>query len=371
MQAETNKKNKKSRGRSQVVLGSVVPKNLARVNRALICGVLSSMAAVALAASPASSQSADNFYQGKVITLTVGITPGGGYDQYGRLLARHLADHIPGKPTIIVKNMPGAGSLTSVLNLATAAPTDGTQIVTFNAGLLNDSVTDGDQARVKFNTFAWLGSMTRDLRVCVASKSSSFKSWDDLAQDKVAVFGAAGVNSNSANGIAMLRNLFNLKNLRTITAYPGISETNLAVERGEVDGTCASWIAFPENWIKDNDAKVIVRLSPITIPEIPESAKYIGDLVSTPEQKTLVDVLVSSGELARPFILSNKVPPERVEILRKAFADTMTDKDFLADADKVKLPIDPIDGAAAQKIVEKLYSMPADVAEKARMILKE
>jgi tripartite-type tricarboxylate transporter receptor subunit TctC len=338
--------------------------------RALGCAAAALVASVVFT-SAAFSQSSDNFYEGKVITLTVGITPGGGYDQYGRLLARHLADHIPGKPNIIVKNMPGAGSLTSVITLATNMPTDGTQIVTFNAGLLNDSVTDGDKARVKFNSYAWLGSMTRDLRVCVASKSSKIQSFDDLQKGNEAVFGAAGPNSNSANGIAMLRNLFNLKNLRTITAYPGISETNLAVEKGEVDGTCASWIALPDQWRSGKEVNVLVRLSPITAPGIPDSAKYIGDLVTTPDQKTLVDVLVSSGELARPFILSNKVPPERVEILRKAFAETMTDKDFLADADNVKLPIDPVDGAHAQKIVEQLYSMPAEVAEKARIILKE
>ena len=334
-------------------------------------GVLGCLSVLSLAATPALSQSDDDFYKGKTITLVVGVSAGGGYDQYGRLLARHMGNHIPGKPNIIVQNMPGAGSLTSVITLSTKAPTDGTQIVTFNAGLLNDSMTEGDKARVKFNNYAWLGSMTRDLRVCLSSKTSPIQSWDDLAKGKAAVFGAPGANSNSANGIAMIRNLFNLKNLRTLYAYAGITETNLAIERGEADGTCVSWIAVPEHWIKDKTTNILVRLSPITAPGIPESAKYIGDLAETPDQKTLVDVLVSSGELARPFIVSDKVPPARIALLRKAFAETMKDPDFLADADKVKLPIDAVDGPAAQKIVEKLYSMSPEVAEKARAILKD
>jgi tripartite-type tricarboxylate transporter receptor subunit TctC len=336
----------------------------------LLRGILACAAAMSLASPKAMAQADDYFYKDKIITLTVGITPGGGYDQYGRLLARHLSRHIAGAPTIIVRNLPGAGSLTSVLTLAKIAPTDGTQIGTFNAGLLNDSVTEGDQARVKFNQFSWIGSMTRDLRVCVASKASSIKTWDDLTSGKSAVFGAAGANSNSANGIATIRNLFNLDNLKIITAYPGITETNLAVERNEVDGTCASWIAIPESWVKDKEVNVLVRLSPNTIPEIPTSARYIGDLADTPEKKNLVDALVSSGELARPFIVSDKVPPSRVAVLRKAFAETMADPEFLADATKSKLLIDPVDGIAAQKIADRLYAMPPEIANRVRAILK-
>jgi len=338
--------------------------------RSLLRHVLGCAAVLTLAATQAAGQTADNFYKGKVITLIVGVSPGGGYDQYARLLARHLPHHIAGEPTIIVSNMPGAASLTSVLNLARIAPTDGTQIATFNAGLLNDSMIEGDQARVKFNQFSWLGSMARDLRVCVASKASSIRTWDDLAKGKDAVFGAAGPNSNSANGIAMIRNLFNLKHLRTVSGYPGISETNLAVERGEVDGTCVSWIAIPANWVKDKAVNVLVRLSPSTVPEIPNSVKYIGDMVDTPEKKTLVNALVSSGELARPFIVSAKVPKERVDILRKAFAETLADPVFLADAAKTKLLIDPVGGASAQKIVDRIYALPTNVAQKARAILQ-
>ena len=333
-------------------------------------GILRSLALLTCSAMPVLAQVGEDFYKGKVVTLTVGISPGGGYDQYARLLARHFSRHIPGAPTIVVRNMPGAGSLNSVLNLSKVAPTDGTQIGTFNAGLLNDSIMEGSHATIKFDTFSWLGSMARDLRVCLSYKTSAIRGWDDLIQGKPAIFGAPGTNSNSANGIAMIRNLFNLQNLRTITAYPGLMETNLAIERGEVDGTCASWIAVPDRWIADKEARILLRLSPNTVAEIPDTVKYIGDLVQTADQKLSVDVLVSSGELARPFILSNKVPAERVAILRAAFASTLADPEFLADAQKMNLLIDRIDGTTAQKIVEKLYTMPPEVSEKARAILK-
>lgn len=325
--------------------------------------------AAALAATPAASQTPEPFYKGKVLTLVVGISAGGGYDQYARLLARHLPRHIPGEPTIIVRNLPGAGSLTSVLQLDSILPTDGTQIVTFNAGLLNDSMSEGDRARVRFDEFAWLGSMARDLRVCYTWKTSQIKTFDDLKARKQSVFGASGANSNSANGVAMVRNLFNL-NLRTIFAYPGNSEMNLAVERGEVEGTCISWSSVPQSWIANRSINILVRLSPNSAPEIPADIKFVGDLVDTPEKRAIVDVLVGSGELARPFIVSRKVPQARVDILRAAFSAAATDPELLAEAAKQGLVIDAVNGAEAQTMATRLYNLPPQIAERARAILK-
>jgi tripartite-type tricarboxylate transporter receptor subunit TctC len=325
--------------------------------------------AATLAASPAAGQPADRFYKGKVVTITVGISAGGGYDQYARLLARHLPKHIPGEPTIVVRNLPGAGSLTAVLQLDSVLPADGTQIVAFNAGLLNDSMADGDRARVKFDRFSWLGSMAKDLRVCFTWKTSGVKTWEDLQTRKDTVFGAPGANSNAANGISIIRNLFNLS-LRTISGYPGNTEMLLAVERGEVDGTCISWTSIPENWVSNRDVNVLVRLSPDTAPEIPSGVKFVGDLMDTPEKRSIVDVLVSSGELARPFILSRIVPADRLEVLRSAFAAALADKEFLADASKQRLLIEPVAGADAEAIAKRLYNLPEGLSEKARAIIK-
>jgi tripartite-type tricarboxylate transporter receptor subunit TctC len=325
---------------------------------------------LACASAPATAQEDDQFFQGKTMTLIVGISAGGGYDQYGRLLSRHFPRHIAGEPTIVVRNMPGAGSLTSVLHLKNIAPADGTQFATFNAGLLNDSMSDGERAKVKFDEFAWLGSMAKDLRVCFSRKGSGIDTLRDLQARKGVIFGASGVNSNSANGVSMLRNLFNL-DLRTISAYPGNTEMNLAIERGEVDGTCISWTSIPEHWIKEKRINVLLRLSPNSAPEIPAGAAFIGDMVATNEQKAIVDILVSSGDLARPFILPLKTPPKRLALLRAAFTATMADRAFLADAAKIGLAIEPVDGETAERIVARLYGFPPALIEKARNVIKE
>jgi tripartite-type tricarboxylate transporter receptor subunit TctC len=282
-----------------------------------------------------------------------------------------MARHIAGEPTIVVRNMPGAGSMTSVLYLKDVAPADGASFGIFNAGLLNDSMSEGAKARVKFNQVAWLGSAASDLRVCYAWKTSGIATWNDLVtRKKQTVFGASGLNSNSANGVSMIKNLFNL-DLKMIYAYPGNTEMNLAVERGEVEGSCITWSSIPQDWIKNDRINVLARLSPATAPGIPESAKFIGDLLATPEQKSIVDVLVSSGDLARPFILARNTPPDRLKVLRDAFAATMVDPEFLADAARQDLAINAIDGAAAEKIVERLYSFSPEIVAKARDAIKE
>ena len=324
---------------------------------------------IACATSYAHAQTPEQFYAGKTINLVVGVSPGGGYDQYARLLARHYARHVPGQPNVIVRNMPGAGSLTSVLHLNGSAPTDGTTIVAFNAGVLNDSMSEGAAARAKFTDYAWIGSITRDFRVCFAWRGTGILNWDDLAKRKESVFGAAGAVSSSANNIAMLRNLLNV-NLKTIHGYPGNTEMFLAVERGELDGSCVTWSSLPDHWVKNNTISVLTRLSPSTQPGVPESVKFVGDLVTTQEQKDILDVLLASGELGRPFITSPKVPADRLQALRAAFDASMTDTAFLADAEKQKLPIDPVGGVEAEKIVTRLYAFPAALVEKAKNAVK-
>jgi tripartite-type tricarboxylate transporter receptor subunit TctC len=325
---------------------------------------------LAWASPPAAAQEDDMFFQGKTMTLIVGISAGGGYDQYGRLLARHFPRHIAGEPTIVVRNMPGAGSLTSVLHLKNIAPADGTQFATFNAGLLSDSMSDGERAKVRFDEFAWLGSMAKDLRVCLSRKGSGIESLSDLLTRKGTIFGASGVNSNSANGVSMLRNLFSL-DLRTISGYPGNTEMNLAIERGEVEGTCISWTSIPEHWIKEKRINVLLRLSPNSAPEIPAGAAFIGDMVATAEQKAIVDILVSAGDLARPFILPIRTPAKRLGILCAAFSATLADRAFLADAAKSGLAIEPVDGETAERIVARLYGFPPALIEKARNVIKD
>ncbi len=326
-------------------------------------------ALAALATSAAHAQTPEQFYSGKVVNFVVGVSPGGGYDQYARLLARHYARHLPGQPNVIVRNMPGAGSLTAVLHLNGSAPADGTTVVAFNAGLLNDSMSEGAAARARFTDYAWVGSITRDFRVCFSWRASGILTWDDLAKRKETVFGASGAASSSANNVAMLRNLLNL-NLRTIHGYPGNTEMFLAIERGEVEGSCVTWSSIPNHWVKNNSIALLARLSPSTQPGVPNSIKFVGDLVTTQEEKDILDVLLASGELGRPFITSQKVPADRLAALRAAFDASMSDAALLADAGKQKLPIDPVGGVEAEKIVTRLYAFPPALVEKAKNAVK-
>lgn len=311
---------------------------------------------------------ADNFYAGKTVNIVVGSSAGGGYDQYSRALARYLPAHIPGTPTVIVRNMPGAGSLTSVLHLTTA-PKDGTVMTAFNSGLFSDSISAGEKAKAKFTDYAFVGSVTRDFRVCYTWKDTKIATWEDLVKRKETVFGATGQNSNSYNGAAMLKNIFGIK-LKILVAYPGNSEVFLAVERGEIDGSCISWTSVPDDWIQNKKINLLVRIGTTTPPEIPPSVPFIGDVAKTQEQKDIIDVLMAPGELGRPYIMSKEVPAERLALIRAGFDATTTDPTFLAEAKKQGLSVDPIGGAEAQKIVAHLYTFSPEIVAKATAALK-
>ena len=321
------------------------------------------------AASPFQAKAQDNFFAGKVINLTVGISAGGGYDQYARLLARHYTRHIPGNPTIVVRNMPGAGSLNAVLYTGEVAPPDGLTVTAFNSGLVNDTINEGDKAKIKFSQFAWIGSMARDLRVCFAMKESGIRSLEDLKRQKV-VFGGSGVGSSSANNVAMIRNLFGL-DIKIISAYRGNSEMYLAAERGEISGSCASWSSLPEHWLKDGKINLLARLSATTAPDLPDTAKFLGDLAPSDEARGIMDFLLASGEVGRPLIVSKKTPLDRIKTLQQAFDATMRDPEFLADATRQNLPISAVGGVEAEQIVAKMIAASPAIIEKALLATKE
>ena len=328
------------------------------------------LALAAQSAMPAVAQEASAFYAGKTISLVVGVSPGGGYDQYARLLARHYARFVPGTPTIVVRNLPGAGSLSAVLYTRDVAPPDGLTMTTFNSGLLNESISEGEKAKVRYDQFSWVGSLARDLRACLAWKTTELRTLADFKGRKQPVFGGAGPNSSSANNVAMLRNLFDL-DLRIISAYRGNTEMNLALERGELDGVCISWSSVPEDWIRNDRINILTRLSRAPTPELPASVPFIGDLATTQERRDVIDMLLLSGEIGRPFIVSKKVAAERVALLRKAFDDSTQDGALLAEAEKIGLSISPVGGAEAEGIVTRLYAYPETILEKARLAIKE
>lgn len=323
---------------------------------------------VAMAGNPAQAQD-DGFYKGKTINIVVGFTPGGGYDAYARAFARYFPKHIPGAPNVIVQNMPGAGSLTSVRNVASVAPKDGTVISAFNPGVITDSITNFEQVKIKFSDLAWVGSITRDFRVCYAWKETGIKSIADLQGGREFIMGATGINtSNYVNG-AMLRNLLGL-NVRQVVGFPGSNEMRLGIERGELHGDCGSWSSIHEEWIQNKKINTFVSFSPARTPDMPEGVPFAGDLIKDPEKLQILKLLIAAGEVGRPYVMAKEVPEARLATMRRAFDLTMKDKDFLADAEKQGLPVNPIDGPTADKLVTELYTASAAVVAKAKEAMK-
>jgi len=328
----------------------------------VLAGVLTGLLVLAL---PARAQ---DFYKGKTFTIVVGFSPAGGYDNYARVLARHIADHIPGKPTVIVQNMPGAGSLTSVRYLDLTAPKDGTTMTIFNPGLVTQSIVQPDRVKLDFRKFAWVGVVTPDFRVCYGYGDKGIKSWDELMHGgRQFIIGSTGKGSGNYINGATLRIVFHAP-VKQVLGFPGSAEQRLAIEQGELDGDCGSYSSIPIDWIKKGLAHPFVRFIEKRPPEIPDSAAFIGSFATSDEQKQLLRVLNGGDEVGRPFIMSKQVPADRLAIVRKAFDDTMKDPAFLADMAKEELPVHPITGQEAEKTVGELMDAPPNIVAQAKPI---
>jgi tripartite-type tricarboxylate transporter receptor subunit TctC len=333
----------------------------------MFAALLAALLCVAVARNAAAQDS--GFFSGKTITVVVGYSAGGGYDQYARMLARHLGRHIPGNPTIVVRNMPGAASLTAVRYLSTTAPKDGTVITVFDPGLVLESRTWPDKFNVNFSDYQWLGSMSRDVNICYSWHATGIASWDDLMRRREFLIGVTAKGSAVYFSGVALRRIFNAP-VRQIAGYPGSNEQRLAVERGELEGACASWSAIPEDWIAHGKINVLARFAPQRPDDMPASAPYVNDLAKTKEQKDLLDLLNAPGQLGRPFIVAREVSRERMQILSTAFAETLKDQTLLAEARKQSLPIDLIGAEESEKIVRMIYSAPPDLVQKVKDMIE-
>lgn len=335
--------------------------------QAVMAGATAAIAALGLV--PAAAVAQVDFYKGKTITVVVGYSPGGGYDSYARTLARYFGKNVPGSPNVIVQNMPGAASLQAVRYVYAVAPKDGLVIAAFNPGLITDSMTNPEQIKLKFSDFGWIGSITRDFRVCYAWKDTGITSIKELEGGRQFIIGATGLSSSNYVNGAMLRNLLGLK-VKQVLGFPGSNELRLAIERGELEGDCGSWSSIHEEWIQNKRINTLVSFSPGRTPDMPEGVPFAGDLIKDPEKKQILDILIAAGETGRPYVVAKEVPEARLKTLRAAFMATMADKEFLAEADKQGLPVNPIDGDAAAKLVAQIYTAPADIIAKAKEAMK-
>src|SRR5215470_7470447 len=321
--------------------------------------------ALAAPAAPAAAQDAASFYRGKTVRIVVGFSSGGGYDVYARVLARHLARHIPGTPSVVVQNMPGAASLKSVQYLTAGAPADGTLITTFNPGLITQSLTTPDKTPVKFLDYAWIGNVSEDFRVCFTWNATGIKNWQDfLARSRIA-FGNTGVGTSAYIDDRILSDLFGVK-LQAVMGYPGSADKRVAIERGELDGDCGSWTSLPDDWLREKKITLLVRFSRALAPGMPPQAIDAREYLTDPKKRQTYDLLTASALIGRPYIVPKAVPADRFAALRAAFDATMKDPDFLADTANQRLIVTAMTGAEVEGFIKELYQTPPDVVTAAR-----
>lgn len=323
---------------------------------ALACG-LTGVLALSLA-NGASAQSVESFYKGKSINVIVGNNAGGAYDAYARLLTRHMGKHIPGNPSFVVRNMTGAGTLIATNYIFNVAPKDG---LTFGGvhermGLEPKVAPKGTQYDGR--QFTWIGSMAKQTSVCLTWHTTGIKTVDDARKREV-VAGGSGVAGSSAVFPRVMNSLLGTK-FKLVTGYQG-TDTDIAMERGEVDSRCgfgyASLKATQSDWIRDKKVNMIVQFGLKKHKELPD-VPLIMDLLTKEEDRIAMQIMLATQEMGRPFLAPPSVPTDRAEALQKAFDASMVDKALLDDAAKQNLEIDAISGKEIATLMNKLYDVP-------------
>lgn len=334
------------------------------LNRRNLGAALSAVLLTALLAAPTRAETVADFYKGRTISLVIGYSVGGGYDLYARLLAQHLGAHIPGNPTIVPQNLPGAGSLKAANYLYAVAPKDGSVIGTFGRGmgmapLLGEAHYDGTR-------FTWLGSITSDVSLCISWKTSPIKSWHDM-MTKPFTAGGEGSGSDPDVFALAIKNVFGAR-IKLVTGYPGTADIALAMERGEVDGLCGiSYSTLTSKhaaWLTGKEIHILVQAALKKDKALPDVPLLIDD-AKTAEQKQILKLILASQAMARPFAAPPGVPAERKAALRQAFDQTMRDPAFLADAQRLKLDVNPFSGQEIDALLAELYATPKAVIAKA------
>jgi len=318
--------------------------------------------------APAQAAAPTDFYKGRTIFVIVGFTPGGGYDLYARLVAQHLGKHIPGNPAVVTQNMPGAGSLKAVNYLYAVAPKDGTVIGTFGREQIVAPLFG--QANFDAAKLSWLGSVTREVSVCVSWYQSPIKSWND-AMTRQFTAGGSAAGADPDNFTRLYKNVFGA-NIRLATGFPGTSDITLAMQRGEVDGLCGfSWSTIKSHyasWLQDKKINILIQAGTKRSPDLP-NVPLATEFAKSPEQRQILDFVLGTQVTARPFAAPPGIPAERKAILRTAFDETMKDPAFLAGAQKLQLEVNPVSGTEVDAVVASLYATPKDVVTKAARAL--
>jgi tripartite-type tricarboxylate transporter receptor subunit TctC len=316
----------------------------------------------------------DSFFKGQNIRIIVGASAGGGYDTYSRTIARHMGKHVPGNPTFVVENMPGAGFLISANYMYKVAKPDGLTIGHFIGGLFLQQLLGKPGVEFDAAKFEYIGVPTQDNYVIgVSKKNTGLSSMNQWLESKTVVkLGGVGAGSATDDIPKVLMAAIGLP-AQLVSGYKGTADVRLAYDNGEVQGVCNSWQSFSATWpneLKSGDLTIVLQTTAKSHPELTKVPLAIS-YAKTDEAKNLIRSLVHSvGPAARPYVLPPATPKDRVMLLRKAFMDTMTDPEFLADAKKAKLDINPLDGAELEQNVMDVFKLDKNLIPRAKEILR-
>lgn len=326
--------------------------------------------AASLVASDARAQTPEEFYKGRTVELYIGYSVGGGYDTYARLLARHMGEHIPGNPTIVPKNMPGAGSLKLTNWLYEAAPRDGTVFATVARAAPFDPLFGNEQAQFDAKEFTYIGSANNEVSVCAAMDGSGIRTLEDLKRKELIV-GGTGATADTVQFPKIVNAVLGTK-MTIIDGYPGGNDVVLAMERGEVTGRCGwSWSSVKSqkmDWVNDGTVHILLQMSTEKHPDLPD-VPLIMDLAPSEDDKKLLRLAFARQALGRPYIAPPGIPKDRVEALRTAFDATMQDPEFLKEAEQADLEITPLSGAKVEQLVREAYETPQPIVDRISEIL--
>jgi tripartite-type tricarboxylate transporter receptor subunit TctC len=337
---------------------------------ALRACLLAVTASFALGSLPAAAQdAAERFYRGKQIDLVIGSSVGGGYDAYARLIARYLGRYIPGNPTIVPQNMPGAGSNKAGGYIYALAPKDGTAIGAVFPGIILQPLIGTVPTPHDPSKFIYLGSANSDVYMCVARKDAAVQTFKDLLTQVLIV--AGGTEGDTTHDLPVIENNLLGAHFRIVSGYPGMRENTMAIERNEVQGVCGyGWASLesqhPE-WLTRGFINIVVQestrgYSKLNNMGVPRTA----DFAKTDEARQILELVYSQGVFGRPYVLPPGVPEDRVAALRKAFLAALADKALLDEAANMKLDIDATSGDDLQALVAKLFALPPSVAARAK-----
>ena len=329
-------------------------------------------AAVVLALASSRPLEAQSFFAGKTVRIVVGLAPGGGFDTYARLLARHLGRHIPGNPTIIVENVTGAGGLIAANQLYRVAKPDGLSLAHVPGTLLLGQVLGQPGIEFDARKFEYVGATVKEEVVCSMTRASGIASVEQWMAAKVPVkIGAVAPGAPTDNSPRILKAALGLP-IQVVTGYKGTAEIRLAAESGEVAGACWAWESMRATWrraLEAGDAIPVVQVTSKPLADLPKVPLAIS-LAKTDEARRLLQVGIQDGSAySRPFIAPPGTPKDRVQALRKAFMATLSDPTLRAEADKAQLTLDPVSGEELERLIAGLFSLDPPFVDKLKSIL--